>query len=168
MAPHRTALIAEATRTADALCLLVLWLYLFFFFFFFSSTEGLNRASHIKPTIYNLPFAEASFVFMQGSWQRLTPQSRALPALANQYSAESTAHYRAIDYLWKVVPPVWVSFFSLFPLAPFPQAPMRREYWDGNEVPFQNVNSLSSDVKSPWKVRYFSTARLLCVSMLYF
>lgn len=162
MATHRTALIAEATRTADALCLLVLWLYMFFSF-----TEGLNRASHIKPAIYNLPFAEASFVF-KAAGKGLTPQSRVLLALANQYSAASSPHYRAIDYLWKVAPPVWVSFFSLFPLAPFPQAPMRRECWDGNEVPLQNVNSLSSDVKSAWKVGYFSTARLLCVSTLYF
>lgn len=77
----------------------------------------------------------------------LTPQSRALPALANQYSADSAAHCRAIDYLWKVTPPVWVSFFSPFPLPPFPKALMRTEYWDGNEVPFQDLNSLSSAVK---------------------
>lgn len=45
-------------------------------FFFF--TEGLNRASHTKPAIYNLPFAEASFVFMQGSWQRVDSLEQSL------------------------------------------------------------------------------------------
>lgn len=94
-------------------------------FCFFSSANGLNGASHIKPAIYNLPFAEASFVFTQGSWQECwPPQSRALPALANQYSGESAAPYEAIDYLGKVTPPVCLIFQSLpftHPSTPHPR-----------------------------------------------
>lgn len=114
----------------------MLWPYFLVFFFF--STEGLNGASHIKPAIYNLPFAEASFVFTQGSWQECwPPQSKALPVLANQYSVESAAHYEAIDYLWKVTSPVCVIFQSLpFTTPPPPHPRLSRGQNTGMEMRF--------------------------------
>lgn len=141
-------------------------------FCFFSSADGLNGASHIKPAIYNLPFPEASFVFTQGSWQECwPPQSKALPALANQYSGKSAAHYEAIDYLGKFTPPC-VSFFSLFPLPTLP--PPIPGSQEGRVLGWK-WGSLSGSEQfvircqnSLWKEGDFLTARFLFTPGLYF